>query len=178
MHAFFFLCFLSDNCVVTQVSVVCEWSAAGDKRESQIHARSPCVACPSSLARALAFCSLVCFLPKLDITGSLAPWGNTFDSCPDPSIAFIFAVYPSPYIEDQEFPLYSFSSFHDTFRNSGPSTFENSELASDGIIMDLTYSLERWVSWARLFKARLSSSWISGYLNCHLFTVKGGFFIR
>lgn len=35
------------------------------------------------------------------------------------------------------------ANFHDTFRNSGPSTFENSELASDGIIMDLTYSLDR-----------------------------------
>ena len=33
-------------------------------------------------------------------------------------------------------------------------------------------------SWALLFKARLSYSWISGHLNCHLVTVKGGFFTR
>ncbi|XP_073256527.1 uncharacterized protein [Porites lutea] len=33
--------------------------------------------------------------------------------------------------------------FHDTFRNTDPSALESEELASDGIIMDLTYSLER-----------------------------------
>ena len=36
-------------------------------------------------------------------------------------------------------------SFHDTFRNTDPSALESEELASDGIIMDLTYSLERSV---------------------------------
>ena len=41
--------------------------------------------------------------------------------------------------------LCSLSSFHDTFRNSAPSTLGSNELASDGIIMDLTYSPERWV---------------------------------
>lgn len=33
--------------------------------------------------------------------------------------------------------------FHDTFRNTDPSALESEELASDGIIMDLSYSLER-----------------------------------
>jgi len=33
--------------------------------------------------------------------------------------------------------------FHDTFRNTDPSALESDELASDGIIMDLTYSPER-----------------------------------
>lgn len=35
------------------------------------------------------------------------------------------------------------SCFHDTFRNTDPSALESDELASDGIIMDLTYSAER-----------------------------------
>ncbi|KAL9965739.1 hypothetical protein ACROYT_G029581 [Oculina patagonica] len=35
------------------------------------------------------------------------------------------------------------SCFHDTFRNTDPSALESDELASDGIIMDLTYSPER-----------------------------------
>lgn len=33
---------------------------------------------------------------------------------------------------------------HDAFRNTDPSALESEELASDGIIMDLTYSLDRY----------------------------------
>lgn len=44
-------------------------------------------------------------------------------------------------------------SFHDTFRNTDPSALESDELASDGIIMDLTYSAERY---DLVFNARFS----------------------
>ena len=38
-------------------------------------------------------------------------------------------------------------SFHDAFRNTDPSALESEELASDGIIMDLTYSPERYANY-------------------------------
>ena len=40
--------------------------------------------------------------------------------------------------------MFFLGSFHDTFRNTDPSALESDELASDGIIMDLTYSPERY----------------------------------
>ena len=40
--------------------------------------------------------------------------------------------------------MFFLGSFHDTFRNTDPSALESDELASDGIIMDLSYSPERY----------------------------------
>ena len=49
-------------------------------------------------------------------------------------------------------------SFHDTFRNTDPSALESEELASDGIIMDLSYSLERSVVFFCLTKETLQET--------------------
>ena len=43
--------------------------------------------------------------------------------------------------------LFFLCSFHDTFRNTDPGALESDELASDGIIMDLTYSPERYADY-------------------------------
>ena len=56
-------------------------------------------------------------------------------------LAFFFESYQHDVKRNLRCILYS---FHDTFRNTDPSALESDELASDGIIMDLTYSAERY----------------------------------